>query len=335
LSDNKHSEEELLIAKHFSGETTVAEEEALQKWIALSNTNKQVYLKFKRLYEASGNIYSLSAADSIDVDKEWGRFVKEVELKEKTIEFKQQPQSSVWLRIAAVLLLVVVSGIVINYFTSKGKDQVYQTAENTEVINLPDGSIVSLNRHSTLIVKSSFAKKDRAVELLGEAFFEVTPNQQKLFIISADKAEVTVLGTSFNVRNLDNQNEVEVVVETGIVKLKPKEIKQSLELRAGEKGTFRKREKELVSNQNTDINFLSWKTKQMVFNNTDLKSVMETVQSTYGVEIVISADVSQDCEVTVTFENQSLEAVLKILQSTLNLTYKREKNKIEITGAGC
>lgn len=337
MNNQNHSEETLLIAKHLSGETTHSEEEALQRWISLSNDNEQIYLKFKRVYEVSGKIYDHSAGDSlgIDVEQEWNLFVNKVEQQGKTIEFVPQSKGSAWLKIAAALLLLVASGIVINYFVGKGGEQIYQTAENTEVIDLPDGSIVSLNRHSTLIVKNSFAKQGRTVELLGEAFFEVTPDQQKPFIIGVDKAEVTVLGTSFNVQNWDHQNEVEVVVETGVVKLKPKELNQSVELRAGEKGTYRKKEKQLVSTKNTDTNFLSWKTKNMVFSNTNLKSVVETLRATYGVEIVISADVSDECEVTVTFENQPLEIVLKVLESTLSLTYKREGNKIEITGAGC
>lgn len=337
MSDNNHSEETLLIAKHLSGETTSAEEEVLQKWIALSSENEQLYLKFKRIYEVSGKVYDRSGADALDIDveKEWDHFEKEVELKGRTIEFKPQTKSGMWLRIAAALLLLMVSGVVINYFVGKGGEQIYQTAENTEIITLPDGSTVSLNRNSTLIVKNSFAEKNRGVELLGEAFFEVVPDPQLPFVIEVSDAEVTVLGTSFNVQNLEGENEVEVIVETGIVKLEAKEVSQSVELNAGEKGVFRRNEKELISHQNTDVNFLSWKTKNVVFNNTDLKSVVETLQSTYGVEITISAEVSADCEITVTFENQSLEAVLKVLQSTLGLTYKWVGNKIEITGAGC
>ncbi|MEP2668408.1 MAG: FecR domain-containing protein [Cyclobacteriaceae bacterium] len=337
MSDNNHSEETLLIAKHLSGETTSAEEEALQKWIALSSANEKIFLKFKRIYEVSGKIYDRSGGDALDIDveKEWNHFVKEAEQKGKTIEFNPQTKSGMWLRIAAALLLVIASGVVINYFVGKGREHIYQTAENTEIISLPDGSTVSLNRNSILTVKNSFDDKNREVELLGEAFFEVVPDSQRPFTIQVGEAQVTVLGTSFNVQNLDSRNEVEVIVETGIVKLGSNEINQSVELKAGEKGVFRKNEKEIISNQNTDVNFLSWKTKTVIFNNTDLKSVVETLESTYGVEITISAEVSADCEITVTFENQSLESVLKVLKSTLDLTYRREGNKIEITGVGC
>ncbi|MFZ1807515.1 MAG: FecR domain-containing protein [Cyclobacteriaceae bacterium] len=337
MNDQNHSEETLLIAKHLSGETTNVEEEALQKWIALSAANEQIYSKLKRIYEVSGKLYGPAKDDSIniDVEKEWNHFENKVESKGKTIQLEPQRTGPIWLRIAAVVLLVIVSGIVVNYFIGKSGEQFYQTAENTEEIILPDGSAVFLNRNSTLTVRNSYNAKSREVELLGEAFFEVTPDAQRPFIIEVDNAEVRVLGTSFNVRNLDRDKEVDVVVETGVVQLKSKNIEKSIELTAGQRGTFNKKEKQLLSIENTDANFLSWKTKTMVFNNANLKSVVETLQATYGIEIIISTDVSVECEVTVTFENQPLEAVLKVLQSTLNLTYKREKNRIEITGAGC
>jgi len=337
LSDQNDSEETLLIAKHLTGETTSIEEEALQKWIALSDVNEQIYLKLKRIYEVSGKLYDPTKYDSIniDVEKEWNHFENEIGSKGKTIQLETQRDGTTWLKIAAVVLLMIVSGIVVYYYIGQSGEQVYQTAENTEEIILPDGSVVFLNRHSTLTVKNSYNEKSREVKLLGEAFFEVVPDVQRTFIITVDNAEVRVLGTSFTVRNFDRMNEVEVVVETGVVELKPNEIEKSIELRAGQKGTFNKKEKQLLSIENTDVNFLSWKTKKMVFSNANLKSVVETLRTTYGIEIIISTDIPDECEVTVTFENQPLEAVLKVLQSTLNLTYKRGKNKIEITGAGC
>lgn len=337
MSDQYHSEEAILIAKHFSGETTAAEEEALLKWIALSETNQKLYDKYKRLYDTSGEVNTRSAADVLDIniDQEWDRFVTAAEQSENTIKLKLGAQPLRWLKIAAAFTLLIASGVVINYWLGINEDSVYQTAENTKVISMPDGSVVSLNRNSTLMVSGLYAEKNRSVKLSGEAFFEVTPDKEIPFTIELSDAEVTVLGTSFSVKNTKHKNEVEVIVETGVVTLKPKAQPQFLELKAGEKGIYRIKEDELISSANSDVNFLSWKTKKITFNDSDLKSVVQTLQATYGVIISISTEVSADCVVNVTFDNQSLEAVLNILQSTLDLTYKREANRIEITRAGC
>ena len=73
----------------------------------------------------------------------------------------------------------------------------------------------------------------------------------------------------------------------------------------------------------------------MVFLENDLRTVIGTLEKTYHVDITISADVPASCLVTVTFDKQSLESVLKVLESTLNLKYTINGNKIEITEAGC
>ena len=150
-----------------------------------------------------------------------------------------------------------------------------------------------------------------------------------------DQAEITVLGTSFNVQTYKNREEVEVTVETGIVKLNPLLIDKAVELRAGEKGIFRKKEKTLISALNDDTNYLAWKTRRIIFEASDLNAVAKAISTAYGMEVLILPNVSSACRVTVTFENQSLDAVLKVLASTLDLTYKIEGNKIEITKAGC
>jgi ferric-dicitrate binding protein FerR (iron transport regulator) len=72
-----------------------------------------------------------------------------------------------------------------------------------------------------------------------------------------------------------------------------------------------------------------------VFEKNDLKSVVETLNKIYQTNIVIMTDVPPTCEVTVSFDHQTLESVLHVLENTLNLTYRINGNKIEITAAGC
>jgi ferric-dicitrate binding protein FerR (iron transport regulator) len=91
----------------------------------------------------------------------------------------------------------------------------------------------------------------------------------------------------------------------------------------------------VVSAVNQDVNFLSWNTGRLVFVENDLRSVLETLKKTYHADIVIRTDIPVSCIVTVTFDQQSLESVLKVLESTLNLKYVINGNTVEITEAGC
>lgn len=337
MNEENHSVEETFV-RHLSGEATAAEEKSLQEWIAKSKENAELFRGFKKTFELSGSHYDPASSSSLDINivKEWDRFEKNIEEKEKSISFTPEKSgSNIWIKIAAAILLVVASGIVINYFTSQQRDQVYQTAENTETITLPDGSTVSLNRNSKLTLNKDFGKDNREVKLNGEGFFDVVPNKKSPFLIKTDEAEITVLGTSFNVYGYTSSDKLTVTVESGVVKLATRRISQELELHAGERGEFDKTQKSLLSNPNDDMNYLAWKTRKIIFQETSLNEVAEVLKSAYGVDIIVNVTISAACVVTVTFDNQSLEAVLNVLKSTLDLTYKINGNQIEITKAGC
>ena len=86
-------------------------------------------------------------------------------------------------------------------------------------ITLPDGTIVHLNSESKLTYTPEFNGKLREVSLEGEAFFEVTPNKEKPFIVKTSVFDVEVLGTSFNVSVYNDENIVETALIEGKVKL--------------------------------------------------------------------------------------------------------------------
>jgi transmembrane sensor len=350
---------EELISKYLAGETSATEEKQLLDWIALRPENEQVYLQFKKIFELSQkHLTTKSSQDpEINIDAEWAEFVSQLSSKvikmpkvpalpraprgelvegvEEAEETQANRSNKVWFRIAAVILLLVASGFLINYFISKSKDFEYQTADNTLTIFLPDSSHVILNQHSKLSYSSTFGETSRTITLEGEGFFEITHDASKPFVINANHSRVEVLGTSFDVRAYPGQKETEVIVQTGVVKFSVPEIKDEVKLTAGHKGIFVSGTSQITDLANTDSNFLSWNTRRISFTENDLQSVIETLNKTYHADIVLSADVSPTCVVTVSFDHQTLDAVLNVLQTTLNLTYRKTGNKIEITHAGC
>ncbi len=322
-----------LITKYLAGETSEAEQKELLSWLKLSDENKRHYAHLKKAFELTAGHLTLPSASriDIDIDNEWDRFKQSIGEKKKT---RQLSVASVWLRIAATLILLAVTGGVLYYFTAP-ETTIYQTAANRETVTLPDGSRVALNYHTLLSYDPDFGEHDRTVRLRGEAFFEVEPDRSKPFIILADRARVEVVGTSFNVNAYDSVQEIEVVVQTGIVSFESNVGDRKLKLAAGQKGTYSKTEEKLEISVNDDVNFSSWTTGHIVFVERDLLSVIETLKKTYNAEITVRADIPASCMVTVTFDHQTLESVLKVLESTLNLKYTIKGNKVEITEAGC
>ena len=95
------------------------------------------------------------------------------------------------------------------------KEILVQAPLAVKIDTLPDGSVVTINKGSSIAYASEFKGKSRALQLKGEAFFNVAPNKKKPFIISVNDVQITVVGTSFNVKDINGNTEV--VVESGIV----------------------------------------------------------------------------------------------------------------------
>jgi len=97
--------------------------------------------------------------------------------------------------------------------------QVVTAIKERRTVQMPDGTLVSLEQGSTLDYPERFSGKTREIYLKGEAFFEVTADPNHPFIVHTDLIKTTVLGTSFNVESYPEGKEARVVVVTGKVKV--------------------------------------------------------------------------------------------------------------------
>jgi transmembrane sensor len=328
-----------LIARSLAEETTPDQEKQLKLWLQSDANNQRYFDEVQKVTQLVDQRYGTAHAKklSVDVDQEWASFLNQVGYDGTTVDIVESTtrSSGLWVKIAAGLLLLIAATIGINYLLSRNEIVQYQTAGEIKTIQLPDGSTVVLNRFSKLSFDENYSTENRTVMFSGEAFFEVKPNTAQPFIIQLKNAQIEVVGTSFNVLAYDSLEEAEVIVKTGIVKFSSVKSKKEIKIEAGNKATFDERKDELVSNVNDDVNFMSWRTREIAFDEADLQTVIATLNKVYHANIVLSSNVPASCVVTVKFENQSLESVLLVLSSTLNLTYSKKDNSIEITGAGC
>lgn len=169
----------------------------------------------------------------------------------------------------------------------------------------------------------------------GEGFFEIAKVQGKPFRLNLNKATILVLGTSFNVKTHEN---IEVVVKSGKVFLTNEGVKsdsKKILLKKGDKGIVNLKTLSVIKQKNKDVNYLSWKTKNLVFENTKLKDVVAKLNYIYNSQIIIGSPEIENCLLYATFDNQSLENILSIIQATFSIEYVKEKNKITLRGNGC
>ena len=324
-----------LIIRYLSGDTSAEEERTVLAWIGQSPENEKHFQVSRKVFELAKKHYTTQGPQGlpINVDQEWNQFVDNID--NKKTRTLPQPAQTTWMRMAAALLIALMSGAIFYFYTNRNREILYQAAENTLDVSLPDGSHVILNSHSELSYQPGYGDEDRRVKLKGEAFFDVARNAAKPFIITVNQAEVEVLGTSFDVQAYDERDALEVVVETGIVKFSVPSAKGEVTITAGQMGVYSKTGQHMSSFKNGDPNYLSWNTRKLVFEEIDLRTVIAAINKTYHSNIVLPKDVPASCVVTVTFDRQTLEAVLNVLKTTLNLTYKMDGDRIEITQTGC
>ena len=147
---------------------------------------------------------------------------------------------------------------------------------------------------------------------------------------------VEVLGTRFNVQAYRHQQTVEVTVQSGVVALAPHNQSDDLiVLKEGNSGVYRKKDHALELLQEARPNALSWKTREMVFARTPLSEVVEVIGEVYHTPVKLAHSGLGRCEITVTFHQQELGAVLKVLSGMLDLEVQRQEGVIVLDGPGC
>ncbi|HEY4060479.1 MAG TPA: FecR domain-containing protein [Puia sp.] len=152
---------------------------------------------------------------------------------------------------------------------------------------LSDGTRVSLNAASTIRFPTSFAGKDRRVEVTGEAYFEVARNEKTPFIVTINKAEVVVLGTHFDVSNYDDENNINATLLEGSIKMGP--VSGQVLLAPGEQARL-DRASGALSRKKVDVDqVVAWTKGRLAISNSDLPALMRQISRWYDVDVVLPA----------------------------------------------
>ncbi len=317
-----------LILKSLSGTATADEQQQLAHWTELSAENKKEVEDYQQVWKL-GATKPLPDFDSI---AELKKLETKLDQQDKKIKVLF-PYRSLAFKVAASITLLIVCSVLLYQIAFKTEIIVKESGTEKIQFTLPDGSVVWLNEKSKITYASDF-NSERHIELSGEGFFEVTHNPDKPFVIRADKSEVKVLGTSFNVRAYENENLNEVYVVTGKVRLSDNRD-QNIILSPGEEGILDKQNNILSRNAETNPNDLAWKSKQLIFKKTSLTDVAATLEKYFQISITVKNPDLQKCRFTSSFNNPTLEEVIEAISIALNLNIVHQNKKYTFDGEGC
>lgn len=330
--NNIHIDFEALAGKYLAGSASSEEAGRLEALVRSDGEKRKLFFEMKKSWTMAA-----TAGQKFDKSTAWEKIASQTGLKTSAGKIKPlnpQPSRSLnrfWKVAAAVLLLIAGTWSV--YYFSQVRERTFIAYDQAHELKLHDGSLITLKSGSELTYPGRFRSSERRVKLTGEAFFEVVGLQEKTFVIEAQSAEIRVLGTSFYVNAQQDAPGVEVVVSTGKVALIAPDNRR-LQLTAGQKGIYSKSDGMLQEGDVENTNFLAWKTRLLIFEDTGLKEVFEILGQTYGERFSI-AEGLESCRLTATFRDKTLEDVLAIIRETFGLRYVRSNGVISVYGQGC
>ncbi|QEC51105.1 FecR family protein [Anseongella ginsenosidimutans] len=210
------------------------------------------------------------------------------------------------------------------------------TGDNILCIALPDASLVWLRPAGTLSY-IDFGRQDRReVTLQGEAYFEVHSDPGKPFIVYTGEVVTRVLGTKFNIKAYDQDHTVEVEVTEGKVALS---ASQDLQLAANQKAVYNISERTMVKlDVPVSVPHITAEIAEEArfeFNDAPFTEVMDLLEKTYQLDIQLENDALSNCTLTASLNDETLDMKLRLICRSIGAGYRREENKIFISGDGC
>jgi len=314
--------DELLI-KYLLQETTEAERQKVSSWLSSDPANTAHFLKFQKIWEASKQ---LAQQSQVDETTAWETFRAKAEQRQRPAKkLKPGAYHQLILKSAAVFLLTI------------GTWSVYHLVSNNTYIDLraygniasntlPDGSVLTLNKGTSLKYARDF-KNERTVKLdSGDVYFNVAKDRSHPFVIKLTDLSVTVVGTSFNIRH--QQKETEINVESGIVEVRRGD--KILRLQKGEHLSLTSPEAELQKQVNTDQLYNYYHSQLFIARNTPLPKLIATLNEAYHSHISLEPGL-EDLTFSSTLKAGNLEENLTIICDALNLQRSGNQQQIYLS----
>jgi transmembrane sensor len=340
--------EQHLLVSYILNELNDEEKKYVEDTLRLNPELRDRLNKIRQVWYQAGLIHEIN---SIDLTKEWDVF-KKLTRTIDTVKLQQEDKKpsgrfTLWLTAASFLLLIGFSSLLYMFRISKQPQQTgninytffkVPAGQHGEII-LPDGTKVWLNARSMLSYANSFALHDRNVSLVGEAFFEVSHNEQLPFHVNTPKISINVVGTVFNLSAYPNAPKVETALLSGSICITDKTSSYTTLIKPHEKATLHVNTGQLSIQHFTADVYSSMKNGEFTFFNEPAEDVLLKLEQFFDIHFVYEPALIHPKRLTARFrKGESLEKILQvtgealdlkfiILNTTVKVTeYKRNKN---------
>jgi len=323
-----------ILKDYLIGNCSEEEMDQIDNWIKESDENANRLFKWEELYHL-GKYEQFK--DKKRIAKAEKRLFKQID----TIETKHHKLLKMgrWIKYAAMFIVILLAGTSIGYLIYQSnitRDTIIASANGTSVkqVVLPDGTKVWLNHSATIEYPRKFSKKERDVNLNGEAYFEVTKNPHQPFIVRSDAMSVKVLGTVFNFKGGKNSNMAEVTLLEGLIQVSGNQDQGMIVIKPGQKVILDKLSQQMTVQQvNAKLDAV-WHNNLIPLNKVDIRAIAKILERFYNVQITVSSNINLNMTYSgVIKRKDTIDSVLTALCYAIPIEYKIVGNHIYLSNS--
>ena len=320
------------IVQFFQGQLSEEEQVQFLDWVYSNAENKKEYFQQKDIWDS----YKMhSEKGNINLKKEWKVLSNRINLIKIPKTFTLKRNFTLWMRIAAIIIVVFGLGwgsnMILDSFNVPK-----QLVHKLEVpkgqrskLALADGTEVWLNSDSKLDFSFDDDKKQRVVTLSGEAFFNVSRDEEKPFIVNVKGQSLKVLGTVFNVRSYENEENVYTTLEEGSVEVKA--AGRTVVIEPNQQLIYSRISNRLSLKKVETSYYTVWRDGRYIFDNEDFETLMAMVERWYDVEFIYPKKFFQNIHYSgVIKRTKPVDHVLKLINHTTPISYQIDGDRIII-----
>ena len=313
--------------------------DTVHDWITGYLTNSltpEEMQSFQEVWIAASN--EADDVHSFNKDRAYQLFLRRTgETTQQGINKRKTFQLRPWMYAAAMTIIVFICGT-IAFQTGKSVIRKQLTQISIEApygsktkLYLPDGTLVWLNAGSKMSYAQDFGINERALNLTGEAYFEVTKNKHIPFKVHTDELNVKVLGTKFNFRNYQDDLEAKVCLLEGKVALSTQQ-KETI-LHPDQQALLDKKTGKLLISNTKAAYSAEWTNDRLYFDEALLPDIVKELERSYNIKITIADAALNSVRFYGNFRRreQSIREIMDVLSSTDKMTYTIEGKNIVIT----
>jgi ferric-dicitrate binding protein FerR (iron transport regulator) len=296
---------------------------------ASSDAHDAFYQEVLKLWNTSAEIKALETISVTEATERLSVRLRDTQPRVSEEQTQATPLYKWFLRAAAV----VVAGMVGYWLFPREENYLSkQTALGVnDSIRLSDGSTVFMDELTQVQYPEQWKGGKRRVRLeQGNAFFSVTRDTERPFIVQLDESSVTVLGTSFNISA--NAEEIAVSVKTGTVVFETGTAAGKSVLSAGRGVVYRRNSGTLKAVDVTNSNADAWLTHELKFADASLQEVLESLEQYYKVHISVEDSIANFKKFNASFRNNDINQVLDVLEATYPIRVEHKDANVIIRG---